>query len=114
MKMNVITERELENYLFDSKIEFGVYLTLDKNKIESNQKQFKEYPCKIVKNGYSLYSIKHCSFDSYTILTIQEDGENVHSQFLITTKEVFEYIDIKNLMRHVNCVVAELVMSHLN
>jgi hypothetical protein len=110
MKINLFTERELENYLYDSKIEFGVYLTLDKNKIESNEKEFK-YPFKIMENNYSVYSIKHCSFDNNTILTILEDGKNVNCQLLITTAEVFEYLDIKNFIQHVDYVVAELIIN---
>ena len=112
MNINIIEERELDNYLFDSKIEFGVYLTLDKNKIELNEKQFREYDWKILKNDYSIYSIKHCSFADNTILTIWEDGGIVHSQFLITAKEVLEFLDFKNLTEHVDYVVAELVMCY--
>ncbi len=78
MKMNVITERELENYLFNTKIGFGIYLTLDKTNIVLNEKQFEEYPCSIVKNGYSHYSIKSCSFENYTILTILDDDKIVN------------------------------------
>tara|TARA_R110000868_G_scaffold34972_1_gene125656 strand:+ start:270 stop:614 length:345 start_codon:yes stop_codon:yes gene_type:complete len=111
MKMNIIEERELENYLYDSNIEFGVYLTLDKNKIESNHKHFKECPCNIVKNDYSLYSIKHCSFDKYTILTILENDERLNCQFLITTDEASIYLDIKSLTQQVDYIVAELVLD---
>jgi hypothetical protein len=58
MKIKVHTEKELENYLFDSRIEFGVYLTLTKCKIEKNENYFKEFTTSIAENTYSKYSIK--------------------------------------------------------
>ncbi|WP_437371674.1 hypothetical protein [Maribacter litoralis] len=112
--MNIVTERILENYKYDAEISFGIYLALDKDKIELNQKEFNQYPYEISKYFYTDYLIKHCSFDEYTILSILDNQKSIHCQLLITSKEAFEYLDIKTLNYNLDYVIAELVFNFFN
>ncbi len=65
----------------------------------------------MVEFDYSVYLIRHCLIDEFRILTILEDDEKIYCQFLIMSKEILKYLDVKNLSNHVDYSLAELIID---
>lgn len=117
------TEQSLENYLYDINISDNLYITLDKNKIDINAKNYKKYTYDVKEIDNTKYYIITYQVDKNTILTIIEQEtiiENIEyktistTQFLIKSKTELNDITIKSLTKHINYELADLVIDYLD
>ncbi|SNR75474.1 hypothetical protein [Lutibacter flavus] len=117
------TEQLLENYLFDINILDNLYITLNKNKIDINVKNYKQYTIDVREIDYTKYSIITYQVGKNTILTILEHEtiiENIEyetistTQFLIKSEKALHNLKINDLTKYIDFKVADLVIGYLD
>lgn len=110
-KMN--NEQLLENFQYDINILDNIYITLNKNKIDINGENYKEYTYDVMDLDNSKYYIVTYAIGKNTILTIMENETIVNSQFLIKSRKELDNLKIDELTKHVGFQVADLVIEYL-
>ena len=101
----------LDGYLYDYNLIDEFFITIDKNKIESNGYNYSKYAVNVRELDYLKYCLVVYSIGSKTVLTVLENGKYLHSQFLIISDEIIDNLKIEDLTQYVDFVVAELVIN---
>lgn len=110
-KMN--TKQLLENYLYDINILDNIYITLNKNKIDINGGNYKQYTTDVMDIDNTKYYIIIYEVGENTILTIMENKAIVNSQFLIKSKKTLHNLKIDDLKKHIDFQIADVVLGYL-
>lgn len=114
------TEKLLENYLYDINIFDNLFITLNKNKIDINDENFKQYTYDVMEIDNTKYYIVIYAVGKNTILTIIEslsiieNKQIVNSQFLIKSKKALNNLKIDDLTKHIDFQIADLVIGYLD
>ena len=114
MRKDTSQNNLLENYLFDVNIIDEIYMTLSKDKIEINGKNYEQYTHDVIYFENSKYYVVIYSVNKNTILTVIENETTLNCQILFTTDDVIENLKIEDFTNYLDYEVADLILEYFN